>query len=142
MTQCNIAFVKCPTQALGTTRLIQLGAIMSNFMLTSPLCAERVFVYGRVNNKLKLLAGSSALALSLSIIPSAFAQSTSTGQSTTPQTVVAQNAPDQQASAPGAETVVVPASRISIAGYQEPTPVSVLDPGQLQQAANSDIGQT
>ena len=63
-------------------------------------------------------------------------------QITAPQTVVAQNAPDQQASAANAETVVVSASRISIAGYQEPTPVSVIDSGQLQQAANADIGQT
>src|SRR5215469_4326326 len=60
----------------------------------------------------------------------------------TPQTVVAQNTPDQQATAPGAETVIVSASRISIAGYTAPTPVSVVDSGQLQQAANSDIGQT
>jgi iron complex outermembrane recepter protein len=40
------------------------------------------------------------------------------------------------------ETVVVSASRISIAGYTAPTPVSVVDSGQLQQAANTDIGQT
>ncbi|HUO01920.1 MAG TPA: TonB-dependent receptor plug domain-containing protein, partial [Rhizomicrobium sp.] len=58
----------------------------------------------------------------------------------TPQTVVAQNTPDQQANA--AETVVVSASRISIAGYTAPTPVSVVDSGQLEQAANSDIGET
>ena len=44
----------------------------------------------------------------------------------TPPTVVAQNAPDQQASAAGLETVVVSASRISIAGYTAPTPVSVI----------------
>jgi len=55
---------------------------------------------------------------------------------------LAQNAPAQQASAENSETVVVSASRISIAGYQEPTPVSVIDSGQLQQAANADIGQT
>ena len=42
----------------------------------------------------------------------------------------------------GLETVVVSASRISIAGYTAPTPVSVVDSGQLQQAANADIGQT
>src|SRR5215469_11394810 len=62
----------------------------------------------------------------------------------TPQTstVVAQNAPDQQANAASLETVVVSATRISIAGYTAPTPVSVIDSGQLQQAANADIGQT
>ncbi len=38
--------------------------------------------------------------------------------------------------------MVVSASRISIAGYTAPTPVSVVDSGQLQQAANSDIGET
>lgn len=59
-----------------------------------------------------------------------------------PPTVVAQNAPEQQANAASNETVIVSASRISIAGYQEPTPVSVIDSGQLQQAANADIGQT
>ncbi|MES2291838.1 MAG: TonB-dependent receptor [Pseudomonadota bacterium] len=37
---------------------------------------------------------------------------------------------------------MVSASRISIAGYTAPTPVSVIDSGQLQQAANADIGQT
>ena len=60
----------------------------------------------------------------------------------TPPTVVAQNAPDQQASAAGLETVVVSASRISIAGYEAPTPVSVIGAEALQQAANADIGQT
>lgn len=54
---------------------------------------------------------------------------------------LAQSAPAQQANAED-ETVIVSASRISIAGYQEPTPVSVIDSGQLQQAANADIGQT
>ena len=58
------------------------------------------------------------------------------------QTVVAQNAPAQQANSQGLETVIVSASRISIAGYTAPTPVSVIDSGQLQQAANADIGQT
>ena len=42
----------------------------------------------------------------------------------------------------GLETVVVSASRISIAGYTAPTPVSVIGAEQLQQAANADIGQT
>ena len=87
-------------------------------------------------NKLTLLTGSSALALSL-VSGAAFAQ-----QATTPQTVVAQNTPEQQTAAEAAETVVVSASRISIAGYTAPTPVSVVDSGQLQQAANSDIGET
>ncbi|HXR96185.1 MAG TPA: TonB-dependent receptor [Rhizomicrobium sp.] len=81
---------------------------------------------GRGLNKLALLAGSSALALSLGANTTALAQ-----------TVVAQNTPDQNT-----ETVVVSASRISIAGYTAPTPVSVVDAGSLQQAANTDIGQT
>ncbi|MBN9544720.1 MAG: TonB-dependent receptor [Alphaproteobacteria bacterium] len=56
---------------------------------------------------------------------------------------LAQNAPaQQQTNAENSETVVVSASRISIAGYTAPTPVSVIDSGQLQQAANADIGQT
>jgi iron complex outermembrane recepter protein len=63
-------------------------------------------------------------------------------QTASPQTVVAQNAPAQQTAAEAAETVVVSASRISIAGYTAPTPVSVIDSGQLQQAANNDIGET
>ncbi|HEY4276313.1 MAG TPA: TonB-dependent receptor [Rhizomicrobium sp.] len=54
----------------------------------------------------------------------------------------AQDAPAQQPAADSAETVIVSASRISIAGYTAPTPVSVIDSGQLQQAANADIGQT
>jgi iron complex outermembrane receptor protein len=87
-------------------------------------------------NKLTLLTGSSALALSL-VSGAAFAQ-----QATTPQTVVAQNTPEQQTAAEAAETVVVSASRISIAGDTAPTPVSVVDSGQLQQAANNDIGET
>ena len=55
---------------------------------------------------------------------------------------LAQNAPTQEANAENSETVIVSASRISIAGYTAPTPVSVVDSGQLQQAANADIGQT
>lgn len=54
---------------------------------------------------------------------------------------LAQTSPAQQANAED-ETVIVSASRISIAGYTAPTPVSVVDSGQLQQAANADIGQT
>jgi len=57
-------------------------------------------------------------------------------------TALAQTAPAPQPSAENSETVVVSASRISIAGYTAPTPVSVIDSGQLQQAANADIGQT
>ncbi len=103
-------------------------------------------------SKFTLLAGSSMLALSLAVDPSALAQNAGSNQSTvpqtatpqtaTPQTIVAQNAPDQQANSQGLETVVVSASRISIAGYTAPTPVSVVDSGQLLQAANADIGQT
>ena len=88
-------------------------------------------------NKLTLLTGSSALALSLAVSGTAFAQ-----QAATPPTVVAQNTPEQQTAAEIAETVVVSASRISIAGYTAPTPVSVIDSGQLLQAANNDIGET
>src|SRR5690348_11486565 len=88
----------------------------------------------QIRNKLSLLAGSSVLALSLG-------STAVLAQTVTPQTVVAQNAPDQSA-AESAETVVVSSSRISIAGYTAPTPVSVVDSGQLQQAANMDIGQT
>lgn len=40
----------------------------------------------------------------------------------------------------GVETVVVSASRISIAGYQQPTPVTVLDARSLEQEAKADIG--
>jgi outer membrane receptor protein involved in Fe transport len=40
------------------------------------------------------------------------------------------------------EQVVVSASRISIAGYQQPTPVSVIGSQQLLEAANADIGDT
>ncbi len=78
-----------------------------------------------------MLALTAGAALAQSVTPQAPAQ-----------TVVAQNAPDQQANAANLETVVVSASRISIAGYTAPTPVSVIDAGQLQQASNTDIGQT
>ena len=40
------------------------------------------------------------------------------------------------------EQVVVSASRISIAGYQQPTPVSVVGAAALLEAANADIGDT
>src|SRR5471030_2171226 len=40
------------------------------------------------------------------------------------------------------EQVVVSASRISIAGYQQPTPVSVIGAAALAAAANADIGDT
>ena len=40
------------------------------------------------------------------------------------------------------EQVVVSASRISIAGYQQPTPVSVVSAASLLEAANADIGDT
>ena len=40
------------------------------------------------------------------------------------------------------EQVVVSASRISIAGYQQPTPVSVVSAANLAEAANIDIGDT
>ena len=40
------------------------------------------------------------------------------------------------------EQVVVSASRISIAGYQQPTPVSVVSAAALLEAANADIGDT
>jgi outer membrane receptor protein involved in Fe transport len=67
-------------------------------------------------NKSSLLAASSMMALS-SVI--------STG-----------------ASAQEIEQVVVSASRIQIAGYQQPTPVSVVGAAQLLEAANADIGDT
>jgi iron complex outermembrane recepter protein len=47
-----------------------------------------------------------------------------------------------QDSSTGIEQVVVSASRIQIAGYQQPTPVSVVGAAQLLEAANADIGDT
>jgi len=44
--------------------------------------------------------------------------------------------------ASGIEQVVVSASRIQIAGYQQPTPVSVIGATQLLEAANADVGDT
>ena len=46
------------------------------------------------------------------------------------------------ANAQDIEQVVVSASRIQIAGYQQPTPVSVVGAAQLLEAANADIGDT
>ena len=37
---------------------------------------------------------------------------------------------------------MVSASRIQIAGYQQPTPVSVVGAAQLLEAANADVGDT
>jgi len=70
-------------------------------------------------NKATLLAASSVLALS-SVMGTAFAQG----------------------GGADIEQVVVSASRISIAGYQQPTPVSVVGAAQLLEAANADIGDT
>jgi len=95
--------------------------------------------FGTSNIRAHLVTSVGMLALTAG---AALAQNAGDSQTTTPQTVVAQNTPDQQTNAAGAETVVVSASRISIAGYTAPTPVSVIDSGQLQQAANADIGQT
>jgi iron complex outermembrane receptor protein len=69
-------------------------------------------------NKSKLLAASSVLAISSVAATGAFAQGADI------------------------EQVVVSASRISIAGYQQPTPVSVIGAAQLAAAANADIGDT
>ncbi|MGH6828587.1 MAG: TonB-dependent receptor plug domain-containing protein, partial [Rhizomicrobium sp.] len=77
-------------------------------------------------NKLALLTGTSALVLSLAMDGSAFAQA----------------AADQPANAESIETVVVSASRISIAGYTAPTPVTTVDAGQLTSAANLNLGET
>jgi outer membrane receptor protein involved in Fe transport len=69
-------------------------------------------------NKSKLLAASSMLAISSVAATAAFAQGADI------------------------EQVVVSASRISIAGYQQPTPVSVVGAAALAAAANADIGDT
>jgi outer membrane receptor protein involved in Fe transport len=68
--------------------------------------------------KSALLTSSSVMALSLAFAAPAFAQDTDI------------------------EQVVVSASRISIAGYQQPTPVSVVGATQLLEAANIDVGDT
>ena len=70
-------------------------------------------------NKSRLLAASSVLALSSVAGTAAFAQGGG-----------------------DIEQVVVSASRISIAGYQQPTPVSVVGAAALAAAANADIGDT
>ncbi len=67
-------------------------------------------------NKSRLLAASSVMALSSVVGTGAFGQEI--------------------------EQVVVSASRIQIAGYQQPTPVSVVGAAQLLEAANADIGDT
>jgi iron complex outermembrane receptor protein len=69
-------------------------------------------------NKSKFLAASSVLAISSVAATGAFAQGGDI------------------------EQVVVSASRISIAGYQQPTPVSVIGAAALAAAANADIGDT
>ena len=69
--------------------------------------------------KSTLLAASSVMALSSVIGTSAFAQGSG-----------------------DIEQVVVSASRIQIAGYQQPTPVSVVGAAQLLEAANADVGDT
>src|ERR1700749_4395345 len=69
-----------------------------------------------VMNKSKFLAASSVMALSSAMASTAFAQDI--------------------------EQVAVSASRIQIAGYQQPTPVSVVGAAQLLEAANADIGDT
>jgi len=69
--------------------------------------------------KSRLLAASSVMALSSVIGTGAYAQDSS-----------------------GIEQVVVSASRIQIAGYQQPTPVSVVGASQLLEAANADVGDT
>src|ERR1035437_3948243 len=71
-------------------------------------------------NKSNLFAASSVLALSSVMGTAAFAQG----------------------GGGDIEQVVVSASRISIAGYQQPTPVSVIGAAALAEAANADIGDT
>lgn len=72
----------------------------------------------KISSKLPLLSASSVLAISASMGIPAFAQDN------------------------GIEQVVVSASRITIAGYQQPTPVSVIGAAALAEAANTDIGDT
>ena len=102
----------------------------------------RSFGTRKIRAHLVTSVGVLALTAGAALAQSAGSNQSTAPQTATPQIVVAQNTPDQQASAAGPETVVVSASRISIAGYTAPTPVSVIDSGQLQQAANADIGQT
>jgi outer membrane receptor protein involved in Fe transport len=49
-------------------------------------------------------------------------------------------AQDATTNSEGVEQVIVSASRISIAGYQAPTPVTVVDSAQLERDARTDIG--
>src|ERR1700692_731563 len=70
--------------------------------------------------KATLLAASSITALVSAISSPAFAQ-------------------DANAN-PNIEQVIVSASRISIAGYQAPTPVTVVSPEQLLRDAQTDVG--
>jgi hypothetical protein len=53
--------------------------------------------------------------------------------------IVPANAQDSTAAD---EQVTVSASRISIAGYQQPTPVTVVGAAQLERDANTDIGNS
>ncbi len=71
-------------------------------------------------NKATLLAASSITALVSAISSPAFAQDANASQ--------------------GIEQVIVSASRISIAGYQAPTPVTVVSPEQLLRDAQTDVG--
>ncbi len=49
---------------------------------------------------------------------------------------------DTQDTSGDAERIVVSASRIQIAGYQQPTPVTVVGAAQLERDAQTDIGDT
>ena len=79
---------------------------------------DRIHLGECIMNKSTLLAASSVLAISSVASSGAFAQGAEI------------------------EQVVVSASRISIAGYQQPTPVSVVGAAALAAAANADIGDT
>src|SRR5579862_2625742 len=68
----------------------------------------------------RLLAGGSVIAIGAASAGVSFAQ--------------------QASDANGIETVTVSASRISIAGYQAPTPVTVVGAAQLLAEAKSDVG--
>jgi len=59
-----------------------------------------------------------------------------------PPPTVAQAAPEPAAASEGTEQIIVSASRISIAGYQQATPVTVVGSAQLEEAAHADIGDT
>ncbi len=71
------------------------------------------------------------------------AQATAPQQSAPPVTVAqAEPAPAPAPATEGTEQVIVSASRISIAGYQQATPVTVVGTAQLEEAAHADIGDT